>query len=130
MIAQWLDPDFTWTDRTGKTHPKAEVLSSLTLLSRDADADVQILDAGKVVLIRGSHHIPSQNASVRFLRIWLKRRDAWQLLIYQETNKAEKNPEKRSGFGAPSNGALVACENPCRTIPYKTNNPAEQEVAT
>jgi len=22
MVAQWLDPDFTWTDRTGKTHPK------------------------------------------------------------------------------------------------------------
>jgi ketosteroid isomerase-like protein len=129
MIAQWLDPDFTWTDRTGKTHLKAEVLSSLASLARDADADVQTMDAGQIVLVRGSHRFPSQNAAVRFVRIWVKRPQAWHLLIYQETNKAEKNPEKRSGFGAPSNGAPVACENPCKTIPYKTDNPAEQEVA-
>lgn len=130
MIAQWLDPDFSWTDRTGKTHSKAEVLSSLASLARDAEADVQIMDAGQAVLIRGSQRLSSQNASVRFARIWVKRPQAWRLLIYQETNKAEKNPEKRSGFGSPGNGAPVACENPCRTIPYKTDNPAEQEVAS
>ena len=130
VLAQWLDPDFTWTDRTGKTHAQAEVLSSIASLGRDADADVQTVDAGKMVLIRGSHRIPSQSASMRFARIWVKRPQAWQLLIYQETNKAEKNPEKRSGFGAPSNGAPVACENPCKTIPYKTDNAAEQEVAS
>lgn len=131
MITQWLDPDFTWTDRTGKTHPKTEVLAALASLARGADADVQIMDAGKAVLIRGSHRLTAQEeASVRFVRIWVKRPQAWQLLIYQETNKAEKNPEKRSGFGAPSNGAPVSCENPCKTIPYKTDNPAEQEVAS
>ncbi|HKE06946.1 MAG TPA: nuclear transport factor 2 family protein [Candidatus Acidoferrum sp.] len=130
MVAQWLDPDFTWTDRTGKTHPKAEVLSSLASLTREPDDDVQILDAGQAILIRGSHRLPSHHASVRFARIWVKRPEAWHLLIYQETNKAERNPEERSGFGAPSNGAPVACENPCQTIPYKAENPAEQEVAS
>jgi len=130
MIARWLDPDFAWTDRTGKTHPKSEVVSSLASLTRDADADVQIVDAGKAVLICGSQRLPAQTAAVRFVRIWVKRPDAWQLLIYQETNKAEKNPEKRSGFGAPSNGTPVSCENPCKTIPFKTDNSAEQEVAS
>src|SRR5215469_18132580 len=72
MVSQSLDPDFTWTDRTGKTRPKSEVVSSLALLARDADTDVQIWDAGKAVLIRGSHHVPEQNASVRFVRIWVK----------------------------------------------------------
>lgn len=130
LVAQSLDPEFTWTDRTGKTHEKTEVLSSLSSLARNADDDVQILNAGNAVLIRGSHPLTAQNASVRFVRIWVKRPDAWQLLIYQETNKAEKNPEKRSGFGAPSNGAPVSCENPCKTIPFKADNPAEQEVAS
>jgi hypothetical protein len=130
VIDQWLDPDFTWTDRAGMTHPRAEVLSSLASLTRDPDDDVQILDTGQAVLIRGSHHLASQNASVRFVRIWVRRTEAWHLLIYQETNKAEKNPEKRSGFGAPGNGIPVACDNPCQTIPYKTESPAEKEVAS
>jgi len=88
-----------------------------------------VMDAGTVVLVHGSHHLPAQNVNVRFLRMWVKRPAAWQLLIYQETNKADTNPEKRSGFGAPSNGEPVNCENPCKTIPYKGDTPAEQEVA-
>lgn len=129
-VEKWLDPEFTWTDRAGKTHPKAEVLSSLASLSADNEADVQVMDAGQVVLIRGSHRLPVQNASVRFVRVWVKRPQDWQLLVYQETNKAEKNPEKRSGFGAPSNGAPVSCENPCKTVPYKPDNAAAQEVVS
>ncbi|HET6933024.1 MAG TPA: nuclear transport factor 2 family protein [Candidatus Acidoferrum sp.] len=123
-----LDPEFTWTDRTGKTRTKSEILPALATLAADADADVKVLDAGQIVLIHGSHRIPSQNASVRFLRVWVKRPQAWQLLVYQETTKAEKNPEKRSGFGAPSNGLPVACENPCKSVPYKPDTAAEQEV--
>lgn len=125
-----LDPEFTWTDRTGKTRTKSEILPALATLTSDTDADVKVLDAGQIVLIHGSHRIPSQNASVRFLRVWVKRPQAWQLLIYQETTKAEKNPEKRSGFGAPSNGQPVACENPCKSVPYKPDTAAEQEVVS
>jgi hypothetical protein len=129
-VGKLLDPEFTWTDRTGKTRAKAEILSALATLKADEDADVRIIDAGQVVLIRGSHRIPSQNAAVRFVRVWVKRPQAWQLLVCQETTKAEKNPEKRSGFGAPSNGAPVACENPCKMVPYKPDTPAEQEVVS
>jgi hypothetical protein len=125
-----LDPDFSWTDRTGKTRAKSEILSALRTLKADDDADIKIIDAGQVVLIHGNHHIPAQNTAVRFVRVWVKRPEAWQLLVYQETNKAEKNPEKRSGFGAPSNGAPVACENPCKTVPYKPDIAAEQEVVS
>jgi hypothetical protein len=125
-----LDPDFTWTDRTGKTRSKSEILPALATLKADEDADIKVIDAGQVVLIHGSHRIPSQNAAARFIRVWVKRPPGWQLLIYQETNKAEKNPEKRSGFGAPSNGAPVACENPCKTVPYKPDTAAEQEVVS
>jgi ketosteroid isomerase-like protein len=125
-----LDPEFTWTDRIGKTRTKAEILPALAYLKSDEDADVKVIDAGHVVLIHGNHRIPSENASVRFIRVWVKRPQAWQLLVYQETSKAEKNPEKRSGFGAPSNGMPVACENPCKMVPYKPDTAAEQEVVS
>jgi len=129
-VAKWLDADFTWTDRTGKTVPKSEVLSSLSALAAEADAEVETVNAGQVVLIRGSHRHSAQNANVRFLRVWVKRPQSWQLIVYQETNKAEKNPEKRTGFGAPSNGGPVTCENPCNFVPYKPDAPAEQEVVS
>jgi ketosteroid isomerase-like protein len=127
-FASLLDPEFTWTDRAGKTRSKAEILPAIASLAADSDADIKVINAGQIVLIHGNHRIPAQNASVRFLRVWVKRPQAWQLLIYQETNKAEKNPEKRSGFGAPSNGQPVACENPCKMVPYKPDAAAEQEV--
>ncbi len=129
-VEKLLDPEFSWTDRTGKTRSKSEILSALASLASESDADVKIIDAGQVVLIHGNHRLASQNASVRFLRVWVKRSEAWQLLVYQETTKADKNPEKRSGFGAPSNGMAVACENPCKTVPYKPDTAAEQEVVS
>ncbi len=129
-VEKLLHPEFSWTDRTGKTRSKSEILPALASLASESDAGVKIIDAGQVVLIHGNHRIPSQNASVRFIRVWVKRQQAWQLLVYQETNKAEKNPEKRSGFGAPSNGQPVACENPCKTLPYKPDTAAEQEVVS
>ena len=129
-VEKLLDPDFSGTDRKGMTVTKAEYLSNLSSLATGDDSDVQVMDAGRVVLLRGSHFLPSQNVNVRFVRVWVERPAGWQLLIYQETNKADKNPEKRAGFGVPSNGEPVNCENPCQTIPYKGDTPAEQEVAT
>jgi ketosteroid isomerase-like protein len=125
-----LDEECTWTDRTGKTRTKAEILSALSSLAAGDDSEVQVIKDGDVVLIRGSHRVPSQNTSVRFVRVWVKRPQAWQLLIYQETTKAEKPPEKRSGFGSPSGGAPVSCENPCKTVPYKPETAAQQEVVS
>src|SRR5579859_1314678 len=129
-VGKLLDPEFTWTDRTGKTLSKSEILPALASLASESDADVKVIGAGQMVLIHGNHRIPSQNAAVRFVRVWVKRPHAWQLLVYQETTKAEKNPVKRSGFGAPSNGAPVACENPCKMVPYKPDTAAEQEVVS
>jgi ketosteroid isomerase-like protein len=125
-----LDEEFTCTDRTGKTRTKAEILSALSSLAAGDDSEVQVIKDGDVVLIRGRHRVPSQNTSVRFVRVWVKRPQAWQLLVYQETTKAEKPPAKRSGFGSPSGGAPVSCENPCKTVPYKPETAAQQEVVS
>jgi ketosteroid isomerase-like protein len=87
-----------------------------------------ISDHRLVVLVRGTHKMPSQNASARFARVWVQRPGGWKLLIYQETTKAEKTPAKRAGFGSPGGGVAVTCENPCKTVPYKPEGAAEQEV--
>jgi len=125
-----LDPEFTWTDRSGKTRTKTEILLALASLAADPDSELTLADHGQVVVVRGSHRVPSQNAAVRFVRVWVQRPGGWKLLIYQETTKAEKTPEKRSGFGSPSGGAPVSCDNPCKTVPYKPEGAAEQEVVS
>jgi len=125
-----LDAEFTWTDRMGKTSSRREVLAAFASLGAENDTEVTVGQFGDVVLLRGVHKLGNQNASVRFARVWVKRAKGWLALIYQETNKAEKTPAVRSGFGAPSNGAPVDCENPCKTVPYKPEGAAEQEVVT
>jgi ketosteroid isomerase-like protein len=125
-----LDSEFTWTARSGKTWNKGEVLQTLGSLGAGPDEQLTVADYGKVVVIRGSHAISAQNVSVRFVRVWVQRPAGWKLLVYQETIKAEKTPEKRSGFGSPSGGAPVSCDNPCKTVPYKPDNAAEQEVVS
>lgn len=126
-----LDPEFTWTDRSGKTRSKTEILPALAALATEPDADLSIADHDQVVVVRGIHRIPSQNAAVRFVRVWVQRPNGWKLLIYQETRKAEKTPEKRSGFGSPSGGGTpISCDNPCKTVPYKPEGAAEQEVVS
>jgi len=123
-----LDAEFSWTDRTGKTRTKAEILPVLASLAAEGDSDVKVGDFGQVILIRGSHKITSQNVSVRFARVWVKRAEGWQALIYQETTMVEKMLATRSGFGSPSGGAPVDCENPCKAVPYHPTGAAEQEV--
>jgi len=121
------DPEFTWTDRSGNTKTKA-ALASLGSLDSNSDTEVSLVNLGRVVLLRGVHRSASQNVSVRFNRVWVERPQGWRLLVYQETTKADKTPEKRSGFGSPSDGSAVVCENPCKSVPYKPEGAAEQEV--
>ena len=125
-----LDPEFTWTDRSGRTRNTAETFLTPGAMTSEADRDVRVSDRGQVALIRGIHQIPSENATVRFARVWVRRPGGWKLLVYQQTNKAEKTPEHRAGFGSPSSGAAVRCENPCKTVPYKPDGAAEQEVVS
>jgi hypothetical protein len=122
------DPEFTWTDRAGKTRTIAELQASLGSLDSNPDTEVSVGNEGLVVLVRGVHRLASQDVSVRFARVWVQRPQGWRLLVYQETKKAEKTPEKRSGFGSPSDGHPVACENPCKSVPYKPEGAVEQEV--
>jgi ketosteroid isomerase-like protein len=127
-LEKLMDAEFTWTDRAGHTKGRTEFVAGLGALAAETDTDVVMTNFETVTLIRGLHAIPEQSVSVRFVRVWVKRAQGWKLLVYQETTKAEKTPEKRSGFGSPSDGTPVACENPCKSVPYKPEGAGEQEV--
>jgi ketosteroid isomerase-like protein len=123
-----LDSEFTWTDRSGKTRARTEILPDLKALAAGSDVDLNFHDYDQIALITGIHQVGPQDVGVRFARVWIKRPAGWLALVYQETAIAEKPPTTRAGFGSPSSGASVDCDNPCKSVPYKPEGAAEQEV--
>jgi len=124
----FLDAEFTRTDRAGKTSSRQETLQNLVALAAENEEQVMVRDYRQIVLVTGMHRLPGQNVRVRFVRAWVQRAAGWRALAFQETIFAEKLPEHRLGFGSPSNGAPVDCENPCKSVPYAPAGKFEQEV--
>jgi len=116
-VGKLLDADFTWTDAQGKTYTKSEVLTSLPQLavSEDSEAHMEQRAYGQVVAVMASH------GKAYALRVWVKRREGWRALVYHEVTLREQ-PVTASGSG------VKECENPCKSIPYKPKNEAEQAI--
>src|SRR5215469_3594815 len=118
-VAKLLDADFTWTDADGKTLSRSEVLSTLPTPALGDEA--------------GAHQVRQTRSQVEaimadcdklhVLRLWVKRGSAWRLLLYHEVELG------RTGSALPAPATDVRdCENPCKTVPYKPKNEAEQAV--
>jgi len=116
-VARLLDNDFTWTDTDGKTRSRAEVLSSLPApaLGNEAGAHQQRQTRSQVEAILANRD------QIYVLRLWVKRGAGWRLLAYQEVALGRQEPS------APG-PAVRDCDNPCKTLPYKPKNEAEQAV--
>jgi len=116
-IGRMLDTDFTWTDADGKTRSRAEVLDSLPTpaLGNESGAEVKQQthsQAGAVMSSRDKTHV---------LRIWVHRAAGWRLLVYHEVILGRQT-------AGPSGSGVKDCENPCKTLPYKPRNEAEQAI--
>jgi len=116
-VGRVSDTDFTWTDADGKTRSRAEVLDSLPTpaLGNEAGAEMKQQlhsQVGAVMSGRDKTHV---------LRIWVKRPAGWRLLVYHEVILG------RQSSGAGGTG-VKECENPCKTLPYKPKNEAEQAI--
>jgi uncharacterized protein DUF4440 len=116
-LASLLDTDFSWTDADGKTLTKAEVLNSLPTpaLGSETGADVKQRTYGQVTAIM------SGRDKTYVLRIWVKRPAGWRLIVYHEVALGRQAPAR-------SGPAVKDCENPCKTLPYKPRNEAEQAI--
>jgi hypothetical protein len=116
-VARVLDTDFTWTDADGKTRPRAEVLHSLPTpaLGNETGAEVKQQLRSQVVAVM------SGRDKTHVLRIWVKRPAGWRLLVYHEVTLGRQS-------SSPGGSAAKDCENPCKTLPYKPKNEAEQAI--
>lgn len=116
-VAKLLDTDFTWTDAEGKTLSREEVLGALPkpALGDEAGAHQERQTRSQVEAIMADRD------KIHVLRLWVKRGSAWRLLVYHEVALG------RQEGGAHGSG-VTDCENPCKTIPYKPKNEAEQAI--
>ena len=116
-VGRVLDTDFSWTDADGKTRSKAEVLDSVPApaLGNEAGAQVKQQTHSQVGAVMSSHD------KTHVLRIWVRRPAGWRLLVYHEVILGRQAP-------GPSAPGVKDCENPCKTVPYKPRNEAEQAV--
>ncbi len=112
-----LDADFTWTDAEGNTQSRAQFLQALPKPALGDESGVEAKErtygqVGAVTVNRGKTYV---------LRLWVKRPAGWRALVYHEV-KLREEPPSSAGSG------VNECENPCKTIPYKPKNEAEQGV--
>jgi hypothetical protein len=116
-VGKLLDGDFTWTDADGKTQTRAEVLKSLPApaLGNEAGARLNARTYGQV------NAVMSDRDKVHVLRIWVKRPAGWRLLVYHEVALGRQE-------SAPAGPEVKECQNPCKTVPYKPKNEAEQAI--
>jgi len=110
-----LDPNFTWTDSSGNTRDKSEIMQEIR-----SGKDLAIETGIRIAHDYGQVGIVQDNSGkVYVLRIWIKRAEGWQLLIYHAVSTAAP-ASAESGNGA--------CENPCNTVPFQAHNEDEREV--
>ena len=116
-VAKLLDADFTWTDADGRNRERTQVLGSIPppALGNEAGAEVSQRTYGQVSAVM------SGRDKIHVLRIWVKRSAGWRLLVYHEVALGRQN-------SGPSGSDVTDCENPCKTLPYKPRNEAEQAV--
>jgi hypothetical protein len=120
--AALLDDNFQWVDANGKMHTRAQVLENLAPLAADNEGamDVRTLDLlGQAERVLGIHH------NERFAHLWVKRPAGWQAILFLNI----PIPEEREEPGVvpkPPTDPNADCDNPCRTLPFKPENAAQQ----
>jgi len=121
-VAALLDDRFQWVEANGRIHTKAQVLEDLAQFAADNEGalDVRTVDfLGQVERVLGIHH------NQRFAHLWVKNPAGWQAFVYLNI----PIPTERPDYMAPPSPPMEAdkiCDNPCKTLPYKPENPVEE----
>jgi hypothetical protein len=123
-----LDPNFSWTDSSGKTRNKFEILQVVRSGNRfptegeERSGSGITLTSSNNTLTFGQIGLVRTNAGRLYaLHIWAKQGDAWHLLIYQAVSIGAP-PSAEAGSGE--------CENPCKTVPFQPQSEGQREVIT
>lgn len=116
-VGKLLDDKFTWTGAAGKTWTRAQVLQSLPSPVAGYDAEPKERTYGDVGTVQASR------GKVYVLRLWVKRPGGWRAIAYHEVQQLPAPP-------GPAGPGVSDCENPCKTVPYKSKNQAEKDLFT
>jgi hypothetical protein len=116
-LTSLLDENFTWCDSNGKTLSGAEVLRALPKdsLGDESGVDVTERTYGQVAAVSASR------GKVHVLRLLVQRPSGWRLLVYHEVSQLDQ-PSTSAGTG------VNDCENPCKSVPFRPANDAEQAI--
>jgi hypothetical protein len=116
-VGKLLDTDATWTDEDGRTRTRTQILGSIPspALGNETGAELHQRTYGHVSAVM------SGRDKIHILRIWVKRSTGWRLLVYHEVALGRQ-------ASGPTGSEVKDCENPCKTLPYKPRNEAEQGV--
>jgi len=123
-VAALLDERFQWVEANGRIHTKAQVLDDLAQFAADNEGamDMRTVDfLGRVERVLGMHH------NQRFAHLWVKNPAGWQAFVYLNIPIPAERPDYMAPPSPPTEADKV-CDNPCKTLPYKPENPAQQEA--
>jgi hypothetical protein len=121
-VASLLDERFQWVEANGRIHTKAQVLDDLAQFAADNEGalDARTVDfLGQVERVLGIHH------NQRFAHLWVKNPAGWQAFVFLNIPIPAERPDYMAPPGPPTEADKV-CENPCKTLPYKPENAAEE----
>ena len=121
-VSALLDERFQWVEANGKMHTKAQVLEDLAQFAADNDGplDVRTVDfLGQVERQLGMHH------NQRFAHLWVKNAAGWQAFVFLNMPIPAERPDYGATPSAPSEADKI-CENPCKTLPYKPEDAAQE----
>jgi Domain of unknown function (DUF4440) len=117
-----LDERFEWVEANGRIHTKSEVLDDLAQFAAENEGEIDVRTVnflGQVERVLGIHH------NQRFAHLWVKNPAGWQAFVYLNIPIPAERPEIMAPPPPPTEADKV-CENPCKTLPYKPQNSAEE----
>jgi hypothetical protein len=121
-VAGLLDERFQWVEANGRIHTKAQVLDDLAQFAADNEGalDVRTVEfLGQVERVLGMHH------NQRFAHLWVKNPAGWQAFVYLNIPIPAERPDYMAPPSPPTEADKI-CDNPCKTLPYKPENAAQE----
>ncbi len=122
-----LDPNFTWTDSAGNTRTKTEIVQAIrsgkgpplqTGSGNHEDATAEPKKASvRTYGVLGL--VQTNQGKLYTLRVWVKQDAGWRALVYQAVSIGTPVSEEPGAH---------ACENPCKSVPFRPRNADQREV--
>ena len=120
--AALLDDRFLWVEANGKMHTKAQILDDLAQFAAGNEGSIDVRTTeflGQVERVLGMHH------NQRFAHLWVKNPAGWQAFVYLDIPIPAERPDTTAAPNPPTEADKV-CDNPCKTLPYKPETPAQE----